>query len=203
MATKQLSVADAQAANIVVVDEPGKGEQAIHNLVVAYRNNRRQGSANTKTRGEVAGTGKKIYKQKGTGNARHGDKQAPIFVGGGVVFGPKPRDYSKKVSKSTRKLALRKTLGLRLEEGSVHSAPSFEVASGKTKDFVSAVAGLTDAKKVLIVGNTFSEETYRAGRNVAAVLLITASEVNVEQLLHADAIILVEDSFETLAARTA
>jgi len=103
MSAKSITLDDAQAANLVLVG-PEKGRQAVHDLLTAYRANRRSGSANTKTRGEVSGNNKKIYKQKGTGNARHGDKRAPIFVGGGVVFGPRPRDYSKKVTKNTRKL---------------------------------------------------------------------------------------------------
>jgi large subunit ribosomal protein L4 len=110
MSAKSLTVEDAQAANLVLVG-PEKGRQAVHDLVTAYRANRRTGSACTKTRGEVSGNNKKIFKQKGTGNARHGDKRAPIFVGGGVVFGPRPRDYSKKVTKTVRKLALRRVLG--------------------------------------------------------------------------------------------
>lgn len=110
MSVKTFTAEDAQAANLVLVGAE-KGRQAVHDLVVAYRANRRTGSACTKTRGEVSGSNRKIYKQKGTGGARHGDKRAPIFVGGGVVFGPRPRDYSKKVTKTVRKLALRRTLG--------------------------------------------------------------------------------------------
>ncbi len=200
---KSLTIADAQAANIVIVDEKGKGDQAVHDLVVAYQANRRQGSANSKTRGEVKCTNKKMYKQKGTGNARHGDKGAPIFVGGGVAFGPRPRDYSKKVGKTTRRLALRKVLGVRLAEGSVVSVPSFEVASGKTKDFIAAAKDISDVRKTLIVAAQFDEKTYLAGRNAKNILLMTAAEVNIEQMLHADTIVLVEDAFETLAARTA
>lgn len=193
----------AASANIVTVQEKGKGNQAVHDLIVAYRANRRQGTACAKTRGEVSGTNRKMYKQKGTGNARHGTKKAPIFVGGGVVFGPRPRDYSKHVDKKVRKLALRKVLGERIAEGSVHSVSSFAVDSGKTKDFVAAVAQLTDAKKVLIVAAGFSDATFLAGRNVSPVLLMSAAQVNIEELLHADAIILVDDALETLAARTA
>ena len=106
MSAKTFTATDAASANIVLADK-GKGSQAVHDLVTAYRANRRTGSANTKTRGEVRGNNKKIYRQKGTGGARHGDKRAPIFVGGGVVFGPRPRDYSKHVTKTVRRLALR------------------------------------------------------------------------------------------------
>lgn len=180
-----------------------KGSQAVHDLIVAYQANRRTGSACTKTRGEVRGSNKKIFRQKGTGNARHGDKRAPIMVGGGVVFGPRPRDYSKKVNKTTRRLALRRVLGDLIEAGVISTVASFSVEDGKTKSFVAAVKALGEAKKPLIVSASFDETTYRAGRNVQDVLLMSAAEVNIEQLMSADKVILVESALETLAARTA
>ena len=202
MPAQSFTIESAQAANIRLADAE-RGAQAVHDLVTAYRANRRTGSANSKTRGEVSGNNKKIYKQKGTGNARHGDKRAPIFVGGGVVFGPRPRDYSKKVPKNVRKLALRRTLGDRIREGAVVTTPSFAIADGKTKSFISTVTALVNPGKVLIVGASFDDNTYLAARNVAWVQMITSAEVNVEQLLHANSIILVEDSFEALSQRTA
>ncbi len=203
MSVKQLSLEDAASANINVISGTTKGNQAVHDLLVAYRANRRTGSACTKTRGEIRGSGKKIYKQKGTGGARHGARSAPIFVGGGVVFGPRPRDYSKKVTKSTRKLALRKALGEKIAAGEVASVATFAIAEAKTQSFIKAVREISDAKKVLIVANSFDEKTYLSGRNVQGVQLITSAEVNIEQILHANAVILVEDAFETLASRTA
>ena len=200
MSAKTFTEADAQAANVVIVGTD-RGRQAVHDLVTAYRANRRTGSANTKTRGEVSGNNKKIYKQKGTGNARHGDKRAPIFVGGGVVFGPRPRDYSKHVPKTVRKLALRRVLGDLTREGKILSVESFSV-DGKTKNFVSAVSAITSAVKVLIVGN-FDDQTFLAARNVGWAQLVSASDVNVEQLLLANAVILVGDAVSTLAFRTA
>mgnify|MGYP000119540378 CR=1 FL=1 len=202
MSAKTFTAEDAQAANLVLVGAE-KGRQAVHDLVVAYRANRRTGSACTKTRGEVSGNNRKIYKQKGTGGARHGDKRAPIFVGGGVVFGPRPRDYSKKVPKTVRKLALRRTLGDLVSAGKVLSVPSFSVADGKTKSFVAALDAIAPLGKILVVGNSFDDSTYLAGRNVAYAQLVTGSDVNVEQLLLANTIILVGDAVQTLAARTA
>lgn len=201
MSATELTIQAANAANIVTVG-PEKGSQAVHDLVTAYRANRRTGSANTKTRGEVAGNNRKIYRQKGTGNARHGDHQSPIFVGGGVVFGPRPCDYSKKVNKSTRKLALRRVLGDIITAGKVVTVPSFSVEDGKTKSFISAVASIAEGKKILIIADSFDEMTKRAGRNVAEVLLMSAAEVNVEQLLHANKVVLVESALETIANRT-
>ena len=201
MSATEFTIEAATAANIVTVG-PEKGSQAVHDLVTAYRANRRTGSANTKTRGEVAGNNRKIYRQKGTGNARHGDHQSPIFVGGGVVFGPRPCDYSKKVNKSTRKLALRRVLGDIISGGKVVTVPSFSVEDGKTKSFVAAVASIAEGKKILIIADSFDEMTKRAGRNVAEVLLMSAAEVNVEQLLHANKVVLVESALETIANRT-
>lgn len=201
MSATELTIEAAAAANIVTVG-PKKGSQAVHDLVVAYRANRRTGSANTKTRAEVAGNNRKIYRQKGTGNARHGDHQSPIFVGGGVVFGPRPRDYSKKVNKSTRKLALRRVLGDIISGGKVVTVPSFTVEDGKTKSFVAAVSAIAEGKKILVIADSFDEMTKRAGRNVADVLLMSAAEVNVEQLLDARRIVIVESALETIANRT-
>ena len=201
MSANTLTIEAANAAGLVTVG-PEKGSQAVHDLVTAYRANRRTGSANTKTRGEVAGNNRKIYRQKGTGNARHGDHQSPIFVGGGVVFGPRPCDYSKKVNKSTRKLALRRVLGDIITGGKVVTVPSFSVEDGKTKSFIAAVASIAEGKKILIIADSFDEMTKRAGRNVAEVLLMSAAEVNVEQLLHANKVVLVESALETIANRT-
>jgi large subunit ribosomal protein L4 len=202
MSVKTFTAEDAQAANLVLVGEE-KGRQAVHDLVVAYRANRRTGSACTKTRGEVSGNNRKIYKQKGTGGARHGDKRAPIFVGGGVVFGPRPRDYSKKVTKTVRKLALRRTLGDLVRAEKIITVPSFLVADGKTKTFIKSVDAIAKPGKILVVGNSFDEKTYLAARNVAYVQLVTGSNVNVEQMLLANTVILVGDAVQTLAARTA
>ena len=198
MSANTFTLEAAAAANIQVVGSD-KGSQAVHDLIVAYQANRRTGSANSKTRAEVSGNNKKIFRQKGTGNARHGDKRAPIFVGGG----PRPCDYSKKVNKSTRRLALRRVLGDLIAASKVSTVSEFSVADGKTKSFIKAVKDLTDAKKVLIVAASFDETTYRAARNVQEVLLMTAAEVNIEQLMNADAVILVDNALETLASRTA
>lgn len=202
MSAKSFTVEDAQAAKLVLVG-PEKGRQAVHDLVTAYRANRRTGSANSKTRGEVSGNNKKIFKQKGTGNARHGDKRAPIFVGGGVVFGPRPRDYSKKVTKTVRKLALRRVLGDLVRGEKIKVVDSFSIADGKTKSFIAALHALTPPGKILVVSNSFDESTYLAARNVAWVQLVTGSDLNVEQLLLAQSVILVGDAIQSLALRTA
>src|SRR6266852_846193 len=116
--------------------EDGKGTQAVHDAVVAYQAAQRMGTACTKTMGEVAGSGKKPWRQKGTGRARAGSFASPLWRGGGVVFGPKPRDYTKKVSRKTKPLALRKALSERLRAGNVLHFAHLKLASSKTKDFI-------------------------------------------------------------------
>jgi large subunit ribosomal protein L4 len=197
------TIQDAEKSKIQLIADGSKGGQAVHDLVVAYQANRRSGTAQAKTRGEVRGTGKKMYRQKGTGGARHGDRKAPIFVGGGVAFGPRNRSYAKTVSKKVRTLALRRVLGEKINEGVVHTVNSFEIPSGKTKDIVTTIREVSDAARVIIVGKSFSEETYRAERNLTWALLQTAENVNVEELLFWGDIIIVDDALETLAQRTA
>lgn len=202
MSAKAFTAADAEAANLALVGEE-KGRQAVHDLVTAYRANRRSGTAHTKTRGEVRGNNKKIYKQKGTGNARHGDKRAPIFVGGGVVFGPRNRSYAKSVPKSVRKLAMRRVLGDLIRAEKIFTVDSFAIADGKTKSFLAELKNITQAdRKVLLVGN-FDETTKLAARNVSWTQLVTPSDLNVEQLLLSRVIVLVGNSVEVLAQRTA
>lgn len=203
MAAKTLNLESAKSASIQLVEEGDRGVQAVHDVIVAMHANRRSGSANTKTRAEVSGTGKKPFKQKGTGRARQGGNNPPHHCGGGVAFGPKPRDYSKKVNRSTRRLAFSKALTERIAEGDVLTVADFAIADGKTKSFVKEVNGLAgDVKRVLIVGAEFSDETKRAARNCQSALLISANEVNTEQLLHYSKIVVVESALETLAART-
>ncbi|MEX2581115.1 MAG: 50S ribosomal protein L4 [Verrucomicrobiales bacterium] len=203
MAAKTLDLNGAKSANIAVIEDPERGRQAVHDVVVAMRANRRSGSAHTKTRAEVATSGRKPFRQKGTGRARQGGNAPPIHRGGGVAFGPRFRDYSKKVNKATKRLAFSKALSERIAEGDVLTVSEFAIADGKTKSFVKEVAELSgEAKRVLVVAEGFSEETKRAARNHKGALLVSSHEVNTEQLLHYHKIVVVEAALETLAART-
>src|SRR3954467_7639004 len=150
MAAKVLSAAAAKEANIELI-ENGIGTQAVHETVVAMRAARRSGTANTKTKAQVDLSGAKPWRQKGTGRARAGYKSSPLWRGGGVVFGPKPRDYSKKTSKSLRRLAFRKALSERINAGDVLTIDQIAVSELKTKAFVDLLRKQTDAKRVLIV----------------------------------------------------
>src|SRR5271154_1452579 len=131
--------------------ENGKGTQAVHDAVTAYRAAQRSGTACAKTVGEVQGSNKKPWKQKGTGRARAGSVRSPLWAGGGVVFGPRPRDFSKKVSKSTKQLALRKALSERLKLGDVIVVDDLKLATPKTKDFVKVIAALELKGTTLVI----------------------------------------------------
>jgi large subunit ribosomal protein L4 len=202
MSATVLTIAAAKEAKINVI-ENGRGTQALHDMVVALRANRRSGSANTKTKAEVAYSGKKPWRQKGTGRARAGYASSPVWSGGGVVFGPKPRDYSKKVAKSVRRLALLKALSARIMAGDVLVAEDIKVATPKTKDFVLFLKSQTEARKVLLISTEFDETTYKAARNIQPVLLNTASEVNTEQLLAFQKIIVTKEALVKLGERLA
>lgn len=202
MSAAVLTVEAAKKANIQVI-ENGRGTQAVHDVVVALRANRRSGSANTKTKAEVACSGRKPWRQKGTGRARAGYASSPIWSGGGVVFGPKPRDYSKKVSKSVRQLALLKAFSVRVIAGDILVTDEIKVANPKTKEFVSLVKSHTDAEKVLLISTEFDQTTYKAARNLCPVQLNTASEVNSEQLLAFQKIIVTSGALARLAERLA
>src|SRR5436190_1496803 len=200
MSAKALTVAAAKEAKIELI-ETGRGTQALHDVVVAMRAARRSGSASTKTKATVNLSGAKPWRQKGTGRARAGYKSSPVWVGGGVVFGPHPRDYSKKVSKKTRRIALRKALSLRILAGDVLVVPDFTIANPKTKDFVAAVANISPEGKTLIVAPEFDANTKLAGRNVSTAQLITSSDVNTEDLLRYKKIVVTNDALTQLAER--
>src|SRR6516164_6692610 len=131
--------------------EDGKGTQSVHDVVVAHQAAKRMGTASTKTMGEVAGSGKKPWRQKGTGRARAGSFASPLWRGGGVTFGPKPRDFAKKVSRRTKQLALRKALSERLKAGDVVVLNDLKLGSPKTKDFIGVLDALELKGSALIV----------------------------------------------------
>jgi large subunit ribosomal protein L4 len=195
---------EARKANIELITDPEKGRQAVHDVVVALRANRRRGTASTKTKAEVRLSGAKPWRQKGTGRARAGYKSSPVWVGGGVAFGPHPRDYSKKVPKKVKTLAFRKALSERVLAGDVLLVEDFKVNEAKTKQFLTLVADTAGtARKMLIVGAGFDEKTYLAARNVRDSLLARAAEVNTEQLLAFDKVIVTRDALATLSERLA
>lgn len=181
--------------------EDGRGTQAVHDVVVAYRAARRSGTASTKTMGEVAGTGKKPWRQKGTGRARAGSFQSPLWVGGGVTFGPKPRDFSKKVSKKTRQLALRKALSERLKAGDVVVVDDLKLESPKTKDFVGLISRLELAGSTLVVSAGVDKNLSLASRNLPNVALTTSDSLNTYDVLRPAKLLFTRSAFEKVESR--
>jgi large subunit ribosomal protein L4 len=169
--------------------EDGKGTQAVHDVVVAHQAAQRMGTACTKTMGEVAGSGKKPWRQKGTGRARAGSFASPLWRGGGVVFGPKPRDFGKKVSRNTKHLALRKALSERLRAGDVVVVDDLKLASGKTKDFVKVLGALQLSGTALIVAQGVDKNLTMASRNVSHVALTTSESLNTYDVLRPDKLV--------------
>jgi large subunit ribosomal protein L4 len=182
--------------------ENGKGTQAVHDAVTAYRAAQRSGTASTKNAGEVAGTNKKPWRQKGTGRARAGSFQSPLWVGGGVTFGPRPRDFSKKISKSTRALALRKALSERLKAGDVIVVDDLKLSSPKTKDFTKAIAALDLTGTTLVVScGEENKNLTLAARNVTGVTMTTSDSLNTYDVLRPDKLLFSKSAFEKVEAR--
>ena len=182
--------------------ENGRGTQAVHDAVTAYRAAQRSGTACTKTAGEVAGTNKKPWKQKGTGRARAGSFQSPLWVGGGVVFGPKPRDFSKKISKKTKALALRKALSERLKLGDVIVVDDLKLASHKTKDFIKVIEALELTGTTLVVSNGEENKNLtRAVQNISFVTITTSDSINTYDVLRPDKLLFTKSAFENVEAR--
>jgi len=181
--------------------EGGKGTQAVHDTVVAYNAAQRMGTASTKTMGEVAGSGKKPWRQKGTGRARAGSFASPLWRGGGVVFGPKPRDFGKKVSRKTRQLALRKALSERLKAGDVIVLDDLKLESSKTKDFVGLLSALELSGSALIVAQGTDKNLTLASRNVPNVALTTSESLNTYDVLRPDKLVFTRGAFEQVESR--
>ena len=184
------------------VIEDGKGTQAVHDTVVAYRAAQRMGTACTKNVGEVAGTNKKPWRQKGTGRARAGSFQSPLWRGGGVVFGPKPRDFRKRISHGTKQLALRKAMSERLRAGDVLVVDDLKLGSAKTKEFVGVLNALALKGTALIVAPA-DKNLALASRNVPDVALTTSEGLNTYDVLRPDKLVFTRSAFEQLEARLA
>src|SRR3974390_614842 len=163
--------------------EDGKGTQAVHDAVVAYQAAQRMGTACTKNVGEVAGTNKKPWRQKGTGRARAGSFQSPLWRGGGVGFGPKPRDFGKKVSRKTRQLALRKALSERLRAGDVVLLDDLKLPTPRTKEIVGLCSALELKGTALFVSQANDKNLALASRNVPYVTLATSDSLNTYDVL--------------------
>lgn len=174
----------------------------IHQVVVAQEAAARQGTHSTKTRGEVRGGGRKPYRQKGTGRARQGSTRAPQFAGGGIVHGPKPRDYSQRTPKKMKAAALRAALSDRARYDRVHVVDHIiEGDTPKTKAAVTALREVTEAKRVLVVLDREDEVTWKSLRNEPSVHLLVADQLNTYDVLVNDDIVFTRPAYDAFLAQ--
>jgi large subunit ribosomal protein L4 len=205
--TLTVDVLDAQGKKAGTADLPGEVFDAqtniplIHQVVVAQLAAARQGTHDTKTRGEVRGGGKKPYKQKGTGRARQGSTRAPQFAGGGVVHGPTPRDYTQRTPKKMKAAALRGALSDRARAGRVHVVTGFGVDEApSTKAAVSVLDTLSGRKHVLVVVERADELAWKSLRNVERVHLLVADQLNTYDVLVSDDVVFTQGALDTFLA---
>ena len=184
--------------------ERDKGDQAVQDVVVACLAGRRQGSASTKNRSHVRGSGAKPWRQKGTGRARAGNRSSPIWRGGGVIFGPNPRDYSKKVNAKVRKLALRRTFTSRVDEEAVIAIDKMDLREPKTKSMLQFLNKVDAGEDVLIIlENIENSNVLLSSRNLPFVEVMKADSVNVYQLLSHPKIMITSKALDILGTRLA
>jgi len=183
------------------VFEDSKGRMALRQVIIAVQANLRQGNASTKTRAEVAGSGKKMFRQKGTGMARRGPKRTPLLRGGGVAFGPKPRDYSQKINRKMRRLALARALFEQAKDGGVSVIEKWEVESPKTKAFDELVSRMEPICRVLIVDDEIAENVALSGRNIPRIQFAESGNLSAYDLVRFDSIIFSERALTTVLAR--
>lgn len=188
--TKGEKVKDITLSKEIWGIEPNNA--VLYDAITLSRNSLRQGTADTKTRSEVSGGGKKPWRQKGTGRARQGSTRAPHWYHGGVVFGPHPRDYSKKMNRKERRLALKSALAYKAIEKELIVVDNFDIQSSKTKDVKSLLANLKAEKNVLIVVDELNENMILATRNLSNVILLQTNEINVLDVISADKMIITE-----------
>lgn len=187
--------------NDAIFNVPVK-KSILHQVVTAQLGARRTGTASVKRRSDVRGSRHKLYRQKGTGRARKGDIKSPVLRGGGVVFGPDPRDYAKKVPKKVRKLALKMALTCKVLEQQLVVVDRFELEAIKTKIFAGIVKGL-DAEKALIVTGEKNERLELSSRNVPGVKVLQTQGLNVYDILKYPKLVLVQPAIEGIEGRLA
>ena len=193
--TKGEKVSDIKLNEEIWGIEPN--DAVIYDALRLARNNFRQGTADTKTRSEVSGGGRKPWRQKGTGRARQGSTRAPHWIKGGIVFGPHPRSYAIKMNRKERRLALKSALAYKAIESKLIVIDKLEV-SNKTKDFKAVLNNLKIDKKVLFVVDELNDDVILSSRNLNNVLLLTVDELNVYDIVCADTLVITEKAVEQL-----
>lgn len=181
--------------------EGDKGLQALKQVILSVQANKRQGTVSTKTRTTVHGTGKKPFRQKGTGSARQGSRVGPQHYHGSVAHGPQPRDFSQHINKKMRRVALSRALFDRALDGEVSVIEKWEVKDRKTRLFDELVGKIAPAGKVLIVDDSWSDQNVLAARNIRRISINEASDVNAYDLSLYDQVILSEKGLERLLSR--
>jgi large subunit ribosomal protein L4 len=184
-----------QLSDSVFAIEPNK--HAVYLDVKQYLANQRQGNHKAKERAEVAGSTRKIKKQKGTGTARAGSKKSPLFKGGGTVFGPRPRSYSFKLNKALKRLARKSALSLKVQESNLIVVEDFNFEAPSTKNFINVLKALgLDNKKSLFVLGDANNNVYLSSRNLKGSSVVTSSELSTYAILNANNLVLLEGSLE-------
>jgi large subunit ribosomal protein L4 len=182
--------------------EGDKGVALLKQVVVSYQANKRQGTSKTKDYGEVAGSGKKILPQKGSGGSRHGDKRAPQLFKGGIVFGPRPRDWSKTITAQAKKLALQRALFELAKDGGLSVIEKFEVAKPKTKLFAQVLTSVSpEGKRLLVVDSAWTEPVLRASRNIERAVFSNSSNLNALDLVRTPRVLITEAGLKQVLAR--
>lgn len=203
----KLTVLNIEGKETGVIDLPVSFEKEvnqaiIHQAIVMYQANKRQGNADTKIRSEVSGGNKKPFRQKGTGQARQGSTRSPLFHRGGIVFGPHPRDFGYEVPKKVRLGALRESLKAKFKGDSLVCVDQMVVKSGKTKDFVVIMKNLkVSGKKVLALFEGSAKDAELASRNVRGIQLVAASELNALDVLKNNKVLATKAAMEKLLKR--
>jgi large subunit ribosomal protein L4 len=174
-------------------------EAVLHQAVVAQLAARRTGTADTKTRGEIRGGGRKPYRQKGTGRARQGTKSAPHYAGGGVVFGPHPRSYAQRLPKRMKRLALLGALTAKFGDGAIKVVEDLALDATKTRELVGYLDALNAHGRVLVVSSGKNERLELSARNLPGVVIIRADSLNVVDVLDADVLLITQPSLPTMA----
>lgn len=172
-------------------------DAVLYDALTLARNNARQGTADTKTRAEVSGGGRKPWKQKGTGRARQGSTRAPHWIKGGIVFGPHPRSFAKKMNKKERRLALKSALSYKVIESEMIVVDNFDVEA-KTKAAIAALKNLKADKKVLLVVEELNDNVILATRNIKEVVLLEVSEINTYDVVAANNMIITEKAVKAI-----
>ena len=201
---KVLNSSGSPAGEMEVADgllEPTRGSTAVHDAVINFLAGIRAGSASTLTKGEVSGSGKKPWRQKGTGRARAGYKRSPVWRGGGIVFGPKPRDYSRKTNRKVARLAFKRAVSEKISAGEMIVLSELNLAEAKTRQFAAMMKNLKIGGSALFIVEEMKNNVKLSSRNIAGVELVPARDVDVYRLLKYPTVVVTKAGMEIIMKR--